>query len=72
MYISAKDLKLLKSILEKIEKAKPSDFLDEYIGLYCLILKLSQQREVLNDRAKKAIAERRKLDKNYARKKSKL
>ena len=67
MYISVNDLNFLKGLLEKIEKVKSIDFLEDYITLYWLIVKLSEQHETMNDRVKLKMRERRKIDKNYGR-----
>ena len=69
MYIKNNELRFLISLFCTL--ADDEKYADDAETLRALILRLNNQRKAQNEYTKKHIAEKRKIDKNYARKKAK-
>lgn len=68
MTITNKDLDLLMSV-QKLIPLDNNEYL--FFELSELIIKLMNQRQKINEKNRKRISEKRKIDKNYGRKKAK-
>lgn len=68
MYISTADLEFLIHLENKLGHVE--NWSDDVCKLWELNEKLLKQRRVNNEKTRKVIAERRKIDKNYARSKN--
>lgn len=69
MYISVEDLKFLIQLENKL--GEKESWSKDVMRLWELNEKLIRQRGAANEKIRKAIAARRKIDKNYARSKGK-
>lgn len=65
MYINNNDLDFLMDLLKKLGNLEGGS--DDVKRLWNLIVKLLEQRDAGNKKTREAIAEKRKTDKNYAR-----
>ncbi len=65
MYINNNDLDFLIDLLKKLGNLEGGG--NDVKRLWNLIVKLLEQREAGNKKTREAIAEKRKTDKNYAR-----
>lgn len=65
MYINNKDSDFLIKLENKL--MQDENYKKEFEQLWQLNKKLLQQKKVYNEKTRQAVAEKRKLDKNYAR-----